>query len=75
MGRHAFQQVMGFQKLDELQESIKDFSIRRRKEECLDLPPKVYTRRMVELTPEQQAVYRTMKREALMILEDELSLP
>jgi SNF2 family DNA or RNA helicase len=72
MGRHAFQQVMGFQKLDELQESIKDFSIRRRKEECLDLPPKVYTRRMVELTPEQQAVYRTMKREALMILEEEL---
>jgi len=72
MGRHAFQQVMGFQKLDELQESIKDFSIRRRKEECLDLPPKVYTRRMVELTPEQQAVYRTMKREALMVLNDEL---
>ena len=63
---------MGFQKLDELQESIKDFSIRRRKEECLDLPPKVYTRRLVELTPEQQAVYKTMKREALMILGGEL---
>ena len=72
MGRHSFQQIVGFQKLEELQESIKDFSIRKIKEECLDLPPKVYTRRLVELTDEQQKAYGTMKREALMVLNDEL---
>ncbi len=72
MGRHAFQQIVGFQKLEELQQSIRDFSIRKIKDECLDLPAKVYVRRNVELTPEQQTVYRTMKREALMILNDEL---
>ena len=72
MGRHSFQQIVGFQKLEELQESIKDFSIRKVKDECLDLPPKVYTRRFVELTDEQQKAYGTMKREALMVLHDEL---
>ena len=72
MGRHAFQQVVGFQKLEELQQSIKDFSIRKIKDECLDLPEKVYVRRHVELTDEQNKAYGTMKREALMVLEDEL---
>jgi len=72
LGRHSFQQIVGFQKLEELQESIKDFSIRKIKDECLDLPPKVYTRRLVELTDEQQKAYGTMKREALMVLNDEL---
>jgi len=72
MGRHAFQQIVGFQKLEELQQSIKDFSIRKIKDECLDLPEKVYVRRHIELTPEQQSVYRTMKREALMVLGEEL---
>ncbi len=72
MGRHAFQQIVGFQKLEELQQSIKDFSIRKIKDECLDLPEKVYVKRHVELTDEQNKAYGTMKREALMILEDEL---
>ena len=61
MGRHSFQQIIGFQKLEELQETIKDFSIRKRKEECLDLPEKVYMKRHVELTDEQKIAYQTMK--------------
>ena len=72
MGQHAFQQIVGFQKLEELQQSIRDFSIRKIKDECLDLPEKVYVRRHVELTEEQSKAYSTMKREALMVLDDEL---
>ena len=72
MGRHSFQQIIGFQKLEELQESIKDFSMRKRKDECLDLPEKVYVKRHVELTKEQKIAYGSMKKQALMILEDEL---
>ena len=72
MGRHSFQQIIGFQKLEELQEIIKDFSIRKRKEECLDLPEKVYMKRHVELTDEQKVAYQTMKQQALMILNGEL---
>ena len=72
MGRHSFQQIIGFQKLEELQEIIKDFSIRKRKDECLDLPEKVYMKRNVELTNEQKIAYTTMKQQALMVLDEEL---
>jgi len=72
MGAHSFQQIVGFQKLEELQESIKDFSIRKRKEDCLDLPEKIYMKRYVELSDEQKKAYGTMKRKALMILNEEV---
>tara|TARA_R100000664_G_scaffold1041_6_gene2802 strand:+ start:309 stop:1766 length:1458 start_codon:yes stop_codon:yes gene_type:complete len=72
MGSHSFQQIIGFQRLEELQESIKDFSIRKTKDQCLDLPAKVYTKRLVELTDEQKKAYATMKQKALMVLENEV---
>ena len=72
MGRHSFQQITGFQRLEELQESLKDFSIRKTKTECLDLPAKVYVKRYVELSDEQKTAYGTMKREALMVLDEQL---
>ena len=72
MGAHSFQQIVGFQKLEELQESIKDFSIRKRKEDCLDLPEKIYMKRYVELSDEQKKAYGTMKQKALMILNEEV---
>ena len=72
MGSHSFQQIVGFQRLEELQESIKDFSIRKTKDQCLDLPPKVYTKRYVELTDEQKKAYATMKQKALMVLDNEV---
>ena len=72
MGSHSFQQIVGFQRLEELQESIKDFSIRKTKDQCLDLPAKVYTKRLVELTDEQKKAYATMKQKALMVLDNEV---
>lgn len=72
MGKHSFQQITGFQRLEELQESLKDFSIRKTKTECLDLPAKVYVKRYVELSDEQKTAYGTMKREALMVLDEQL---
>ena len=38
----------------------------------MDLPEKVYVKRYVELTEEQKIAYNTMKKKALMILEEEL---
>lgn len=71
MGARGFDQIVGFQRLDELQEAIKNFSIRYTKDECLDLPEKVYTKRYVELTKQQKVAYEQMKREAVMVLENE----
>jgi SNF2 family DNA or RNA helicase len=69
MATHTFKQVVGYRKLDELQKKIADSSFRVTKEECLDLPPKVYTRRDVELTAEQIMAYNQMKAVALAEIE------
>jgi SNF2 family DNA or RNA helicase len=69
MGAHSFNQIVGYQNLGELNELIEPFSFRVRKEDCLDLPDKVYLRREVELTPEQKVVYETMKRAAIAELD------
>ena len=71
MGAHSFNHIVGYQNLSELNELIEEFSFRVRKEDCLDLPDKVYTKRSVELTPEQRKLYDQMKRNALAIIEGE----
>jgi len=58
--------------LDELQEKLNSFSFRVTKDECLDLPDKVYTRRDVELTAEQKKYYDQMKLMALALVDGNL---
>jgi SNF2 family DNA or RNA helicase len=70
MGSHSFNHVVGFQRLDELTERLKDHSYRVRKEDCLDLPDKVYMKREVNLTQEQSKAYEQMKRLALARLDN-----
>lgn len=53
--------VADYQRVDELRAKLDRFAVRVRKEECLDLPPKVYARRTVELTREQRAAYTAMR--------------
>jgi SNF2 family DNA or RNA helicase len=57
--------VSHFKNLDELSEQLKTFSYRVLKEDCLDLPPKIYMKREIELSAEQKKVYKQMKEEAL----------
>lgn len=47
----------GATRLPELKEYIKDVFLRRTKEEVLDLPDKIISQQMCELTPEQQGEY------------------
>jgi SNF2 family DNA or RNA helicase len=41
-------------------------AIRFTKDECLDLPPMVYTKRKVELTPQQRKYYKQLKDQMVM---------
>ncbi len=70
MPTHTFKQIVGYRRLDELQEKINNFAFRVTKKECLDLPDKIYTRREVELTPEQKSAYEQMKMMALALVEE-----
>ena len=72
-GGRRVQLIASYQRLDELSENIKKFSYRVLKEDCLDLPPKIYTRREVELTDEQSKAYSTMKSAALALLKGKMA--
>jgi SNF2 family DNA or RNA helicase len=61
--------VVGYRRLDELKEKLDNFAFRVTKDECLDLPDKIYLRRDVELTDEQKKAYDQMKLMALSIVE------
>ena len=60
--------VNQFINLKELSDNLKPFSYRVLKQDCLDLPDKVYIKREVQLTPEQKKLYDQMKKEALATL-------
>jgi len=64
----SIQVVNFFKNIGELSEKLKGFSYRVLKEDCLDLPDKIYVKRNVALTEEQSKLYKQMKTMALAIL-------
>ena len=72
-GGRRVQIVGGYKRLDELSDSLKKFSYRVLKEDCLDLPEKVYIQREVELSDEQRQIYATMKSAALAQLKGKMA--
>ena len=72
-GGRRVQLIVAYQKLDELASILKDFSYRVLKEECLDLPPKVYIKREIELSKDQLQAYSTMKSAALALLKGKMA--
>jgi hypothetical protein len=46
--------VNSFKNLDELADKLKDFSYRVLKEDCLDLPDKIFIKRQITLTKDQR---------------------
>jgi len=65
--------VVGYRNLGELSDKIKPFSHRVLKDDCLDLPPKTYMKRTIQLTEEQRKVYKQMKDIALATLNGKLT--
>lgn len=59
-GQSNFKKVVSYVNLTELQDTITPFSYRVTKDECLDLPDKIYRRLVVDLTPEQRKAYNSL---------------
>jgi SNF2 family DNA or RNA helicase len=69
----SIQVVSEFKNLGELSETVKTFSERVLKEDCLDLPPKIFMKRHVALTADQKRLYNQMKEQALAILNGKMT--
>ena len=61
----SVQVVVGYQHLAELSEKLKPFSYRVLKDDCLDLPPKTFMKRVIQLSSEQKNLYEQMRKLAL----------
>ena len=64
-GGRTFKQVIGYKNLEELNELIQPFSYRVLKQDCLDLPDKIYVTRKIDMSPEQKKAYDEIKRYAM----------
>ena len=65
--------VAGFKNLGELSDQLKNFSYRVLKEDCLDLPAKIYMKRQIKLSHDQFKLYEQMKKQALATLNGKQS--
>ena len=69
----SIQVVDRFQNLGELSDKVKTFSERILKEDCLDLPPKIFMKRHVTLTADQKKIYEQMKKAAMAVLNGKVT--
>jgi SNF2 family DNA or RNA helicase len=69
----SIQVVDEFKNLGELSDTVKTFSERILKEDCLDLPPKNFTKRHIILTSEQRKAYDQMKKAAMAVLNGKVT--
>jgi len=70
----TFHEVVDYQNLDELQQSIKAHMFRVTKDDCLDLPDKLYQKREIEFSPDQKRIYETLRKKAYVELSKEKSI-
>ena len=69
----SIQVVDEFKNLGELSDTVKKFSERILKEDCLDLPPKNWIKRHITLSNEQKKAYEQMKKAAMAVLNGKVT--
>ncbi|QYW02135.1 DNA helicase [Stenotrophomonas phage Sonora] len=57
--------LVGYRNLSELNELLKPITTRVTKDDVLDLPPKLYTKRYFTMSPEQAKLYKQMKDDCI----------
>lgn len=63
MGGFGGYQIVGYKNLDELHDLLNGYMLRRRKDDVLDLPPKVYTDEILDMSKAQSDIYKDVKKQ------------
>lgn len=72
MGGWEGKQILGYVKLEELQQKVDQHSYRILFRDCSDMKDPVYDKRFIDLTPQQRAVYDELKSTMQAEVQDEL---
>lgn len=68
-GGGMFKPIVGYKNLDDLRARVARVSSRLKKDQCLDLPEKIFQTRRVALEGEQARIYKTLRNEAVVRLK------
>lgn len=63
-----FDKLVDYRRLEELSGLLAPIASRVTKEDVLDLPPKLYSKRYVELTPQQERLYEQLRKDFMAFL-------
>ena len=66
----GFDKLIRYKNIDELEEWLSEISDRVLKDDVLDLPPKLYSKRYFDMNRDQRAVYDQLKEELFYEFED-----
>ena len=69
MGGYGGYEIVGYKNLNEIQEQLGEMMLRRRKDEVLDLPEKLYVDEFVEMTPKQAQIYKEVSADIMMNID------
>lgn len=70
-GERGVDLLVGYRRLDELGKILREHSDRVLKDDVLDLPPKLYTKRYFQITKEQRRIYDELKDEYMAWITDD----
>lgn len=70
MGGYEGRQILGYRNQKLLAEKIAPYTFQIRKHECLDLPEKTYIHHRIDMTPEQENLYRMLEEELLIEFDE-----
>jgi len=75
MGGFGGREILGYKNLDKLQELLSTAQLRRKKEDVLDLPPKIRSIDYIELGKEQQNLYNDIRDELITQIDEIMISP
>jgi len=64
-----YESLQHYQRLEELYARIDKYSYRITKEQCTDLPPKLYSKILTHLSPSQRALYDQIKEQGVALMK------
>ena len=69
-GGYENREIIGYRNVEELMSAIKPYVFQCTKEEALDLPEKIYMRRAVQMSKEQERIYKELHKESEAMIQD-----